>query len=133
MKTSSRYRNNRTGQIVWFDIAHPEPGQRLTVTKLLGFDIAHDIVWYHPDDWSRSDATDGCATDFPGELPGGPGDHGQLCGQLIDQLLAAASDPAALQAVADEAERQARELEAEAARLRVVKAHAEHQAHCRHS
>ena len=120
MKTRTRYRHKLTGQLVWFDTPNPQPGQRITVTKIRGFDIVRDVVWFHPAEYSSSDATDGCATEPPARPPS--------CPDLLDRLLAARGNAEALEAVADDAERHARELEAEAARIRVIKMHAEHAA-----
>ena len=49
------FRRTRNREIAWFPCHHPEPGQRLTITKFIGTDRVAEDIWYHPDDWTPID------------------------------------------------------------------------------
>ena len=39
----------------WFPVENPQPGQRLDIWMMRGFDFVRATIWYHPNDWYQLD------------------------------------------------------------------------------
>ena len=56
MKRRSKLHIRRlNNEPAWFPVENPQPGQRLDIWMMRGFDFVRATIWYHPDGWYQLD------------------------------------------------------------------------------